>query len=1044
MSLTALSVRRPVTTYMAVLIVLILGVISFLRIPIDLMPEVTFPRVTVSTTYENVGPLEIETLITEPIEKAVSSVSGVEDVTSVSVEGRSQVRVGFGWATDLDEAVSDLREKIDRIRNDLPRDAETPIVSKFDVNAAPIVFIGISGDMDPISLRHVVENQIQYRLERLAGVAAAEIRGGLEREIHVNLNLDKMKALQLSPADVIRALRAENINLPAGNVDRAHLEVTVRTLGEFTNLDQVRMTVVTSRGGVPVHLEDVASIEDSFKEIDHSVRINGKGAVIISLLRQPLANTVEVVSRAKEEIRKIDRDHPNLSVQILRDNARYIQDAIGNVRTAALWGGALAVLILLFFLRNIRSTLIIATAIPVSVIATFTIMYFQGFSVNIMSFGGLALGIGLLVDNSIVVLENIFRHREQGAGVKDAVLRGTWEVAGAITASTLTTLVVFLPLLFVPGSAGIIFKQLAWVVFFSLATSLVVALTLVPVMAHQLLGRVRKTTGRGLPGRFFTLGERSLEFIDGRYQGLLSWSLNHKVVVLVSVIVLLGAGLSLVPSIGQEFMPRVDEGAVTVYTEMEEGTRIEEMDVASRALEAIVREKVPELENVFAHFGRFGGGARSKNQGHVHVWLGPKHTRQRSDEEIAEVLRGEVGSVAGVRTRVRTRSGLFIFRRLGLAEDDNLEVNIRGHDLEQSRILAEEIKDAMERVPGIVGVRIDRQGGQPEMGLHIDRQKAANLGISVASLSEAVQTSLGGTRATLYRDRGNEFDIVVRLAKQDRRSLEGLEDLVISTPSGRGVPLRSLVRQEERRGPMEINRENQERTAGVTGEVSGRDLGAVVRELEAIVGRLELPPGFSLEVGGDYEEQQEAFQELRWGLILALLLVYMVMAALFERFLDPLVIMFSIPFAAIGVVLMLVLSGTTLNVNSFIGIIMLTGIVVNNAIVLVDYVNLKIREEGLPVREAIVVGGRTRLRPILMTTLTTMLAMVPMAIGLGEGGEVQAPLARVVIGGLATSSLITLVLIPVLFCMVKERLPAGATEASLDAVGMADGRVARK
>jgi HAE1 family hydrophobic/amphiphilic exporter-1 len=788
---------------MVVLVVLILGVISFMRIPVDLMPEITFPRVTINTRYENVAPQEIETLITEPVEKAVSSVSGVEDVSSVSVEGRSQVRVGFGWGTDLDEAVSDVREKIDRLRDDLPEDAEAPVISKYDANARPIMFIGIYGNMDPVTLRRFVENQIQYRLERRRGVASADIRGGLEREIHVDLFLDKMRALKLSPADVIRALRAENVTLPAGNLDRAHLEVMVRTLGEFTSLDQIRKTVVTRRGGVPVHLEELANIEDSYKEVDHVVKINGRSAVIISLVRQPLANTVGVVERVKEEIRSINRDFPDVTVTALRDNARYIRDAIYNVRRAALWGAAFAIVILLFFLRNLRSTFIIATAVPVSIVATFSLMYFQGFSVNIMSFGGLALGIGLLVDNSIVVLENIFRHREQGAERKEAVLKGTWEVAGAITASTMTTLVVFLPLLFVPGSAGIIFKQLAWVVFFSLATSLVVALTLVPVMAFQLLGRMQGQSHQGALGKFYNLGERSLNFLDEHYQALLSWSLGHRAVVLISVFALLALSLTLVPKIGREFMPKADEGSITIYARMEEGARIEEMEGTSIAFEALVRRQVPETDNVFSHFGQFGFRARGKNQGHVHIWLGPRNTRERSDEDIAQLLKREARSIPGVATRVRTRSGLYIFRRLGLADGDNLEIDVRGHDLKAAQGLALEIKATMESIDGISGIRVNRQGGQPEMGLHIDRERAASLGITVAALAEAVKTSIGGTRATIYRDRGDEFDIVVRLAEKDRSSLEGLPDLVIATRSGQGVPLRSLVRLEERRGPYE-------------------------------------------------------------------------------------------------------------------------------------------------------------------------------------------------------------------------------------------------
>jgi len=513
---------------------------------------------------------------------------------------------------------------------------------------------------------------------------------------------------------------------------------------------------------------------------------------------------------------------------------------------------------------------------------------------------------------------------------------------------------------------------------------------------------------------------------------------------LVSVFALLALSLILVPKIGREFMPKADEGSITIYANMEEGARIEEMDRTSIAFEALVRREVPETENVFSHFGQFGFRARGKNRGHVHIWLGPRRTRERSDEDIARVLRREARSIPGVATRVRTRSGLYIFRRLGLADNDNLEIDIRGHDLEAAQRLAREIKAEMEGIDGIAGIRINRQGGQPEIGLHIDRERAASLGISVASLAEAVKTSIGGTRATLYREGGDEFDIVVRLAEKDRSSLEGLPNLMIPTSSGSGVPLRSLVRLEERRGPMEIHRLNQERVVSITGEVVGRDMGEVAEELRASLRGLDLPPGFSLNIGGDYEEQRQAFQELRWGLLLALLLVYIVMAALFEKFLDPLVIMFAVPFAAIGIILILLLTGTTLNVNSFIGIILLTGIVVNNAIVLVDYINLKIREDGLSVREAVVHGGRTRLRPILMTSLTTMLAMIPLAIGFGDGGEVQAPLARVVIGGLATSTLITLVLIPVLYSLVKEKQAAWSGQWVLSRLRLANGRIARK
>ena len=1021
MNLTALCLRRPVATCMAVLIVVILGVISFLKIPVDLLPEITFPRVTVSTNYPNVGPLEMETLVTVPVEKAVSSVEGVEDITSTSVEGRSQVRVSFGWNKNLEVAVSDIRARIDRIRDDLPPGAEAPVVSKYDVNASPIMFIGVSGQMDPVALRTFVEEEIRYRLERVAGVAAADIRGGLEREIHVQLSRDRLKAFNLSADQVIRALRASNVNLPAGSLGRAHLEVSVRTLGEFTNLDQLRNTVVATRDGTPIYVKDLGQVEDSFKDLNHEVRIHGSHAVVISLLRQPSANTIAVVDRVKQAIESINRELPAVKVTVLRENAHYIRNAVDNVTLAAVWGGMLALCVLLFFLRSLRSTVVIATAIPISIVATFALMYFQGFSINIISFGGLALGIGLLLDNSVVVLENIYRHHEAGTERREAVLRGTREVAGAITASTLTTVVVFLPLIFVPGSAGILFKQLAWVVFFSLAASLMVALTVVPVLAHHLLGRPGQArTGRFL-SRLSRAGTSSQTGLDNVYQGLLRWCLRHRFTVVAAAALLLSSSLFLYQGIGSEFMPRADEGNVLILAETEAGSKIEETDRAFRQLEAIVNQEVTEPYRNFTHFGQFGWRARGKNNGHVHIWLGSRNTRERSDQDIVRALRRRVSEVPGVRARVRASSGLWIFRRLGFSDNDNLDVRIRGHDLGQLQRLARQVKSTMEGVDGIAGVRISRQGGQPEMGIRVDRERAASLGIPVETIARGLQASLGGTRATFYREGGNEYDVRVRLGDDDRANLSALLDQSVSDGSGRVLSLKNLVRLEERRGPMSIQRLNQERVVSISGEVSGRDMAGAVADLQASLAQIPLPQGMVIQVGGDFEEQQKAFGELRIGLLLALLMVYMVMAGQFERLIDPFVIMFAVPFAAIGVFASLHVTGTTFNVNSYIGIILLVGIVVNNAIVLVDYINLKMREEGLSVVDAVVLAGRTRLRPILMTTLTTVLALVPLALAWGEGGEIQAPMARVVIGGLLTSMLVTLVLIPVLYATVRER-----------------------
>jgi HAE1 family hydrophobic/amphiphilic exporter-1 len=882
------------------------------------------------------------------------------------------------------------------------------------------MFIGIAGDMDDVALRTLVENQIRYRLERVAGVASADIRGGLEREIHVNLNLDKLRGLNVSPAEVESALRAENVDLPAGHVDRAHRELTVRTLGQFTGLKQMRDSVVKLQGGTPIYLRDLATVEDSFREIDHVVRINGRGAVIVSLLKQPNANTVDVVDRVKREIVQINRDYPQIKIEALRENATYIRRAIDSVTQSALLGAIFAVLVLLLFLRSLRSTVIVGVAIPVSIVATFALMFFQGFTINIMSFGGLALGVGMLVDNSIVVLENIFRHRDQGQERGAAVYDGTREVTGAIIASTLTTVVVFLPLLFIPGTAGELFKQLAWVIFFSLMVSLLVALTLVPVLSYQLMGVARQGSDNPVAARLSRAAKALMDGLERGYGALLIRALDNKSLVFSLAALLFFASLALFSEVGTEFMPKADEGEVQILAEMGEGTKISALDTAFAKIEAVVKNRVPEAQNVFTHFGQFGGRARGKNQGHVHIWLGPKNERRRSDEDIARDLRRAVNAVPGVVARVRARSGLFVFRRLGLAGDDNLEVNLRGHDLITAQRIAGEIRSQMEQVGGITGVRINRQGGQPEIGVHIDRGKAAALGIPVATIAQTVKTSLGGTRATLYRDGGDEFNVLVRLAERDRSKPQSVMDITVPTPSGKSVPLRNLIRVEERQGPAEIHRLNQERIVSLSGEVTGRDMGAVIQDLQARLRAVKMPAEFSLEVGGDYHEQREAFRELRWGLLLALILVYMVMAAQFESLRDPLLIMGSLPLATVGIVVTLWLCGSTINVNSFIGIILLTGIVVNNAIVMVDYINRQIQDGGRDLRQTVITGATARLRPVLMTTSTTVLAMVPLALALGEGGEVQAPLARVVIGGLTSSTLITLFFIPALYTAVRE------------------------
>ena len=1023
MRISKASVHRPVTTSMAFAIVVLLGGVSLSRLPIDLMPDITYPVVTIRTNYENVGPEEIELLITRPIEEVVASIQGVEEMTSISGEGRSRVRVSFTWGTDLDAAVNDIRAKLDRIRDDLPEEAEQPVVYKFDLSSFPVVYLGIAGQINPVELRRLTDEQVKYRVERVPGVAAADTRGGLRREIHVSLDKKKLMALDLSVSQVMQALQAENLNLPAGEVEEGNLEVLIRTQGEFADVKQIMGTVVLTRGKVPVYLRDFANVSDSYEEIDNIVRINGVPGVRLAVYKRSGSNTVRVAEGVMQEVERINQDMPQIEVSTIFDTSTYIKNSIRNLRNAALFGGCLAVVILLVFLRNIRSTAIVAAAIPVSIVATFALMYFCGFTLNIMTFGGLALGVGMLVDNAIVVLENIYRNMESRGDPLAAAVRGSDEVATAIVASTLTTLAVFLPLIFVRGMAGVMFRQLSFVVSFALFCSLTVALTLVPVLSSKYL----KFTAMSYDGEetlshmAYRISGAFFSAIEDHYCGILEWALSHRKTVMLAAALLFGASLCLVPFVGREFMPASDEGEVRVEAETAVGTQLEVLDRMMQQAERIVAKEVPEAENILASVGGGGWRVAGGHTAQIRISLVGEAKRSRSSEQISNDLRGKLAQIPGLAVRTRPGTGLFILR-MGSGDADRVSVEVRGYDLDTAKHMALRVKEEVERVDGVTDARISRDEGRPEEVLHVDRAKAADLGLNVSQIAHAVETYLSGSTATFYREAGDEYRVLVRLKEIDRLRVEDVLDMTVTTPSGKAVVLKNVVQMSRRTGPVTIERKDQERVVTINANFTGRDLGSIVADVRDRLKQVPVPKDFTILFGGEYEEQQKAFRELLLGLGLAVALVYMVMASQFESYLDPFLVMFSMPLGIIGVLLMMVLTHTTLNVQSFIGAIMLGGIVVNNAIVLVDYTNLLRRRDKLPLREAVLEGGRRRLRPILMTTLTTCLALIPLAMGLGEGGEVQAPMARVVIGGLLSSGLITLVFIPTLYTIFHDKL----------------------
>ncbi len=1018
MSLPEFSIKRPVTVLMAVMVCLLLGAIAFLNIPVDLMPEVNFTTLSITTDYEGVGPEEIETLISRPLEQIVSAAPGVERVTSTSSEGRSAVRVEFVYGTDIDVAADEVRSRLDRGRRSLPDDIEPPTIFKFDVTQFPIMFLTVATpDMDPRELRMFVEKNILYRLERIRGVGQVRVGGGLRREIHVDLNLEKLRALNLSVAQVVNTIRAENLNRPVGPVKEGRFDVLLRTSGEFDSVNQILNVALTSRDGVPVYVRDIADVEDSHPDIRHYVGVNGKQALRLIMFKQSGSNTVTVSDAVWEEVDEIHGDYPHIRIEKTMDTADFINSAIRNVEAAAGVGAVLAVFVLLFFLRSLSSTLIIGVAIPISVVSTFALMYFNGFTLNIVSFGGLALGVGMLVDNAIVVLENIYRHREEGLDGREAALLGSKEVATAITASTLTTIAVFVPVLFMGGYSAQQFKQLAYVVSFSLLCSLVVALTVVPALCSRRHGTSAPSTG------LLGIAERAMRSLSNGYGETIRWALANRSVVTAVAVASLAGSWWLSGYVGVELEPQVDEGQIRVNLESEPGTRAEVTKEIVDRMEQIVMEDVPEVEYIMTEAGSDSPfRSIATHVGELRITLVDQSQRTRSAREITNLLRPKLMAVApGVQLRTRISSGNFGRRRGGGdGSDDRLQVTVRGYSQTVTNQLALQVRDAMMAVDGVAEAQVSRRPGSPEMVVRVDRLRAASLGMSVSEVADTLETAVGGRRSSFYREEGDEYDIVVRLREEDRLELSQVGRIPLRTPAGQLIYADDVVRLNRQEGPVEINRVDQERIVYVSGTIRDRDLGSIIADLESEVARIPRPDGYEIRFGGEWEDQQQSFRELTYAAILAFVLVYMVMAAQFESLRDPFIILFSIPLAAIGVVTMLVITQTTFNMQGFLGVIVLVGIVVNNAIVLIDYTNQLRREHGHGIADAVITAGSRRLRPILMTTVTTVLGLTPMALGVGEGSELQVPMARTVIGGLLTSTMITLVFIPVVYATLEE------------------------
>jgi HAE1 family hydrophobic/amphiphilic exporter-1 len=1025
MKLPEFSVNRRVTASMMAMILVVVGLISFSRLGLDLFPDIEFPTVSVITTYRGASSEDIEKTITKPLEQVVSSVSRVKKVTSTTTEGSSVITVEFEWGTNLDFAAQDVRDQIGLYRNYLPPETSDPLVVKFNLAQLPIVFWGVTANMPNADLKKLLEDDVAPRLERIDGVASAQVFSTDVREILVEVDKTALVSRNLSLERVLAALTMENMNLPAGYLVERHSDYVIRTMGEFRSLDDIRRVVVgTTAAGEPIYLEDIAGVKDTLKETRYVGRIQKKSGVFLMVSKRSGANTAiagEQVKRTLEEIRKTLP--PDIEFYVAMDQSDMIRRVASRTTGNAIMGGILAIGLIFLFLQNWRPTLIIALAIPLSVITTFIAFYLAGYTLNLLTLGGLTLGVGMLVDNAIVVIENTYRHIEEGKERKTAAIFGASEVGMAITASTLTTIVVFFPMVFARGITGKMTRGLALAITFSLVSSLFVALTVVPLLTSLLF---RSRDGKTVNPGFARKRKEEARFLRWRnaYRKLLTKALERRKWVLAGTVGLFFLSLAIVPFLGTEFMPAQDRGMILLKVKMPIGTSLEETDRVVSMVEDLML-KQPEITIVSAQAGSSAEENPSDSASSFSIsgtnegllWTGLLHKSERkvSDAQVLERIRRQLPQLENVKFEAVDMGQVMMGGAMA-----PVEIKIFGRDLQTMKEIADTIVARIKDVPGLRDLTHSLSEGKPEYQINIDRERAAKFGLMVSQIAGTVQAATVGRVPTRYREEAEEVDLRVRFKEQFRDNIKEIGSIPIITPQNKVIYLDQVATIEKGEGPVQITRENQTRRISVTANIAGRDLGSVVRDIKARLGGMDkqLPPGYFLEFGGSYKDMQEAFLILAGAFALATLLVYMVMASQFESFRHPFIIMFTIPLGLIGVILGLLVSGRPVNLPVLIGFILLGGIAVNNGIVMIDYIN-QLRRRGVEPREAIVQGATIRLRAVLLTALTTILGMLPMALSTSEGAEMRAPMGITVAAGLMATTFLTLFIIPIIYSLFE-------------------------
>ncbi len=1026
MNISELAVRRGVTFGMAYLIILGFGLFSLSRLDLDLYPDITFPAVVIITGYTGANPQDVETLISRPIEGAVVSVKGIEEVTSSSKQGASLISLKFDWGQDMEQAETDVRRNLDMIKGFLPTDADDPIVFAFDMSMQPIVMMMVTGPYPMDELRRLADDEIAPRLERLDGIAVAEASGGLERQINVILDPLRVQAYDLDVNRLVAAVYSENRQEPGGYVEQGRLEFAVQVDGKYQSVAEIGEIVVGSKVGPTgvdmIRLRDVAQIEDGFKESRRVMQIDGQPSVWMMVRKQSGANTVQAADRVMAALDQVKKDlGGDIEFKVIYNQADYISQSLGNLSTTALLGVLITFLVLLLFLRNIRSSLIVATAIPLSVIATFAVMDQAHMTLNVLSLAGLALSVGMLVDNGIVVLENIFRMREEGRGAWDGAISGAQSVGMAVTASTLTTVAVFVPVLFVPGIAGVLFKDMAVTICFALLVSLAVARTFIPLSASRLLGTKKAS-------RLLARASNQTRFVRLRetYGQALDWTLVHRWVVFVVLAAVLLVTVGLASLLPTEFIMEGDDSFVPISVEASVDSNLERTErIVGEAVQAI--EKVipaSERRMITTDVGTGEGFSaifsKGVHSGMIRVPLVSPGERERDKKTIQDSVRKALAKIPGLTTKV---GNAFSFSGTG-----DIDIQIRGYDLETSRGVGKELRDRFKAWPDISEATFSMDDQKPQLTVRFDREKMGRLGLSTAAVGQAVSTAFMGRTAARYADGGDEYDVVVRYGRDYRKDADELRRLPLATPGGKTVPLSNVADIGMKLAPVNITRLDQERVTTVSltlasayvdaaGKSHSKDFGATIERVTKTLGDYPWPDAFMYTIGGTAEDFLKSMKYLFMALAVSILLVYMVMASQFESLRQPFIVLFSVPLAGIGVVLMFVLTRTQVDMPALVGAIMLVGIVVNNAIIMIDAAN-QIRDTGVHAKEAIALAGRQRLRPVLMTAMTTIFGMLPMALGIGEGSEAWAGLAKAVIGGLISSTFLTLFVVPTVYTLV--------------------------